>query len=111
MAVAKHRFAEGVLIDGYTCLNCEEVMDDSNVEEDNPLYECGSCGTVFSRFDSADGDSHRCPDCGKFGSKLGDIACPECGEGELEAVTLLQCEVCGGYHIHGDPQNDDECDG
>jgi DNA-directed RNA polymerase subunit RPC12/RpoP len=62
------------------CLQCEKVGEDIEPE---PLYECGSCGNEFSRSNSADGGSHRCPQCNKFGSKISDEGCPDC-EVELE---------------------------
>ena len=63
------------------CDACEEFVHESDV--DSPLYECGGCGERYTRENSADGDSNRCPDCNKFGAKVADYGCPECGAGEL----------------------------
>ena len=68
------------------CTSCEaELTDDGADQGQGALYECADCGP-FSRGNSADGDSNRCPNCGHFGAKLADLACPECNEGELEPV-------------------------
>ena len=64
-----------------TCDDCGATFDES--EADSPLYECSDCGTRFTREGSADGDGNRCPDCTKFGAKVAEYGCPECGEGEL----------------------------
>lgn len=44
------------------------------------LYECGECGTVFDRENSADGNSQKCPDCNKLAAKLTAHGCPDCQE-------------------------------
>jgi DNA-directed RNA polymerase subunit RPC12/RpoP len=62
---------------GYICDECGKI--EISVDESNSLYECNSCGSRFSRNDNG---SHKCPDCGKFGSKIG-IACEECGAGRV----------------------------
>ena len=54
---------------------------DDHVPE--PLYECSDCGAKYTRENSADGGSNRCPDCNKFGAKLTDHGCRECGEDEM----------------------------
>jgi putative DNA primase/helicase len=65
----------------FVCDNCEDDFDDDSEAES--LYECAECGSRFTRSNSADGDSHRCPDCNKFGHKVSDAGCPSCGDGEL----------------------------
>ena len=77
-------------VSAYYCSGCETLSE----EVAGPLYECGSCGTIFNRENSADGSSHRCPDCGKFGAKQADESCAECNEGEIEEVTAYPCPVC-----------------
>jgi len=69
--------------DAYICDDCGALVAGDEGQDAGPLYECGECGTRYTRDNSADGDSHRCPDCGKFGAKIADHACPECEEGEL----------------------------
>ena len=66
------------------CSCCDTVVADDEVS-DTPRYECGECGEVCSRDESADGDSNRCPDCHKFaGLSDGDAAyCGDC-ENELD---------------------------
>ena len=77
--------AEG-LVDALRCDSCDEI---SPAGDDllQTLYECGECGTRYTQDASADGDSNRCPDCNRFGARVGD-ACPACCEGEVE-----QCEA------------------
>lgn len=65
----------------WACGMCEEHIEVGDV--DSPLYGCNDCGNSYTRDGSMDGSSNRCPDCNKFGSKLSDYGCPECGEGEL----------------------------
>jgi hypothetical protein len=79
------------VVHGYRCEECEEFSTDT---ADSPLYECGSCGTVFARDTSADGSSNRCPDCNKFGSKTADFACIECQEGEAVPTLYVVCPLC-----------------
>ncbi|HWW00477.1 MAG TPA: hypothetical protein VNZ64_12330 [Candidatus Acidoferrum sp.] len=67
----------------YKCEECGEDFDESRLA--GPLYECGDCGVRFTQDTSADGNGHRCPECNKFGAKVADLGCPECGEGELVA--------------------------
>jgi uncharacterized Zn finger protein (UPF0148 family) len=80
--------AEG--ISAWKCTSCEWFEEE---EPDSPLYECGSCGERYNRDNSADGGSHRCPSCNKFGAKVADHACPECDE-EVEEVTAYACPHC-----------------
>jgi len=75
---------------GYKCEACETIWSEDGAPEFEVFYECGNCGTIFSRGDSYDGDSHRCPDCMKFSSKLYDKGCPECEEGEVVEITMTQ---------------------
>ncbi len=65
----------------FKCNSCEATFADAS--EGVSLYECNDCGTRFTQDTSANGN-HQCPDCNKFGSKVSDCGCPECGEGELE---------------------------
>jgi DNA-directed RNA polymerase subunit RPC12/RpoP len=67
----------------YLCPDCDDV-----IEEPVALYECGECGTIFSRATSAN-DNHQCPDCNKFASKLTAHGCPDC-EVELEVVKAIE---------------------
>lgn len=62
------------------CPSCNEVFDNIDTES---LYECAECGNCFTRSNSADGYSHKCPICNKFSSKVSDFGCPYCNE-ELE---------------------------
>ena len=72
--------------DAYICDKCEALVTVDDAEECSPLYECGECGSRYNRDNSADGESHRCPDCGKFGAKVADKCCPECEDGELSPL-------------------------
>ncbi len=71
------------------CTECEQV-----VEEPEPCYECSSCGSSFSRSNSADGMSHRCPDCNKFGAKTTERGCPDC-QSEVVTEMVGECPDCG----------------
>lgn len=61
--------------DIYICEGCEHVLDE---EPESPAYECGNCGEQYSR-EMTEGGDHRCPSCNKFGAKVSDWGCPECG--------------------------------
>lgn len=43
--------------DGLKCNDCGHVFETADAGP--ALYECGSCGTVFNRNNSADGGSHQ----------------------------------------------------
>lgn len=79
---------------GFVCYSCEEHIAGEDVS--SPLYECGNCGTQFTRDTSAN-DNHQCPDCNKFGSKVADQGCPECNEGELTEFEGWFCADCETY--------------
>jgi hypothetical protein len=70
------------MVTSFKCDGCEETFEDATGAE--PLYECQDCGDRFTRANSADAAGHRCPSCNKFGSKVSDMGCPSCGEGELQ---------------------------
>lgn len=70
----------------WLCPGCDEV-----IEEPVTLYECGECGTIFSRENSADGNSHKCPDCQKFAGKLTTHGCSDCDE-ECEEVKAIEVD-------------------
>ena len=55
----------------FWCETCGEQA------EPTAKYDCGSCGTEFTY---ADEGTHRCPDCGKFASKMEGDFCSDCGE-------------------------------
>lgn len=80
------------VVEGFRCTDCEALSEEGSGE---PLYECGDCGTRFTREESQTGDSHKCPDCGKWSAKVADDVCEECGEGETEKVLLFECPGCG----------------
>jgi predicted RNA-binding Zn-ribbon protein involved in translation (DUF1610 family) len=69
------KIAMGAAEKVWFCQSCEEVIEDPVT-----LYECGECGTIFSRENSADGNSHKCPDCNRFAAKLTAHGCPDCEE-------------------------------
>ena len=73
--------------EGHTCPGCERVFSPDSETESG--YECDNCGTQFTRTNSADGSSHRCPDCNKFAHKSDTPFCPDCEE-PLEEATLAQ---------------------
>ena len=71
----------------YECQACEHQFNDG--DEGGPLYECSRCGTTYTRDESADGDSNRCPNCNIFGAKVADLTCPECQSDEVEHGEFL----------------------
>ena len=76
----------------YVCEECDKIIP---VDQTGPaLYECGNCGAVFNRDNSADGDSHRCPDCGKFSGKIEDESCDECTGGAISEADAWECPEC-----------------
>jgi len=78
----------------FYCENCEQVVA---IDDTTRVYECGSCGTTFTKEDSYDGDSNRCLDCAKWGHIYIENACPDCGESseELEEIEAVDCPKCG----------------
>jgi DNA-directed RNA polymerase subunit RPC12/RpoP len=79
--------------DRWWCEHCEKFYDDEEVEENGPIYECGSCGNQFPKSETG---THQCPQCQKFGSKLYDQSCPEGCTDELESVEVLIDTENGG---------------
>ena len=82
------------IIEGWMCTECGLVTDAPSEE---PAYECGACGETFTRENSADGDSHRCPHCNRFAGKLHDNAYRDC-DGETEEVQAFECSECAQFH-------------
>ncbi len=78
------------VLEVWYCAECEQYHEDAGPA----LYGCGECGDLFNRDNSADGDSHRCPSCGKFGAKVADCSCPDCTGGEVESVVAVWCPIC-----------------
>lgn len=85
----------------FYCKECEEVKEEDELQ---PKYNCGSCGEEFTRENSADGDSNRCPSCNKFGAIECDNACDSC-ENEVEEVDVIECEDCGAFTPVEDAKN------
>lgn len=75
---------------GQRCPGCDKLFDPADAV---PVYECGTCGTTFGRYESSDGDSNRCPDCNRFGAKLHD-GCPDGCADEPEDVDVDVCTKC-----------------
>lgn len=73
----------------FQCIDCEAYSED----DDGPLYECGSCGNVYTR-ESTEGGNHICPQCHRFGMKLAEAGCPSCQQGELIIATVTRCPHC-----------------
>lgn len=91
------------IVEGTWCGSCEE-----RVEETKPRYECSSCGEEFTREESMDGDSNRCPSCNRFGARTDD-ACGECDSADdlEEEVEVYQCG-CGSWHRVDEAETDRE---
>lgn len=77
-------------IEAYRCADCNTISDEPGVA----VYECGACSIQFSRDNSADGYSHRCPDCNKFSALTDDEACAECYCAEIDIINAYECPVC-----------------
>jgi predicted RNA-binding Zn-ribbon protein involved in translation (DUF1610 family) len=77
------------------CPSCEAAVDEDELVA---VYDCGACGETFSRDNSADGDSNRCPSCNKFAGLSDQKACPDCGEasdeGDFEALEVWKSAGC-----------------
>ena len=81
--------------DAYQCISCDVIRDDFT----ECLYNCGSCGCTFTKDQSEDGESNRCPECNKFSSKEADYACADCELSETNPVTAYACPTCNEYHL------------
>lgn len=73
----------------FQCKGCEEFTE----EDDGPLYECNSCGNVYTR-GATDNENHICPECHRFGAKSAEMGCPNCQADELVEVTVIRCPHC-----------------
>ncbi len=78
-------------VKNFYCKTCEEVRDEGDLTK---KYECSSCGEEFTRENSADGDSNRCPQCNKFGAIQSENVCNDCEE-ECEETETQECGECG----------------
>lgn len=81
---------------GFHCEACDEYSD---VEGDDPLYECSAGDGVFNGQ-----DGNRCPQCNKFGSRVGQ-ACANCGEGPLEEEQVFHCTIDDAFYLDGDQED------
>ena len=88
---------------------CAECGYDPEVDDDNPLYECSACGEEFTREDSANGDSHRCPTCGTFSRRIADHDCDyvlnarelaDDSQFGRDPMAPRNCGQCGQLHKH-----------
>ena len=58
--------------------------------EDNPMAECGACGSIISL------NSESCPDCGAVFGQVSDSSLGECGAcGTIQPADALKCINCG----------------
>jgi DNA-directed RNA polymerase subunit RPC12/RpoP len=84
----------------YWCESCHRGYDEDELTK---LYECSSCGTIFSPDDSYDGMSNRCPDCAKWGHIYMENICPDClEEVELQEAEVAYCPDCDEYFTLGE---------
>lgn len=63
-------------VERYVCPTCEIVFIDPD-DPPGPAYECGNCDNTWHREEE---ETHRCPECGKFATKVADHCCPLCYE-------------------------------
>lgn len=104
MNTKHHEFDNAAKVEAWECDSCGALVEEPG---DEPLYECGDCGQRFNRENSYTGWNHQCPTCHKFASKLDDVSCPECGEGEMSEFEAYRCPVCDELF---DPNSWDEHD-
>lgn len=80
------------------CAYCDTAHEVDDALAAGQLYECGECGQAFNRGNSADGDSHRCPSCNRFGSRYDDgepkMSCPDCTGEPVELKDMIVCDEC-----------------
>ena len=58
--------------------------------EDNPMAECGACGSIIPL------NSQSCPDCGAVFGQVSDSSLGECGAcGTIQPADALKCINCG----------------
>ncbi len=89
------------VVNVWKCPDCDWIGDDP---DEDTIYECGSCGSMFRKDADADG-THRCPGCNKFAGRLSDldVACPQgCNCGLEPCDDAVQCEECGEWFEDGD---------
>src|SRR5579862_7857353 len=89
-AVARHFF----------CTECNSFVGQDDAQEEDQ-YECGNCsGDPFTRGESADGDSNRCPDCNKFGARTDPrLVCPQCATGLETSAEVVSSFVSNIVNI------------
>jgi DNA invertase Pin-like site-specific DNA recombinase len=79
-------------VTAFQCAECAAILLPDDTRDAGPLYECNDCAERFTRDNSADGYSNRCPFCNKFSAKAADHACPECEAGELEELQAVEVD-------------------
>ena len=58
--------------------------------EDNPMAECGACGSIIPL------NSESCPDCGAVFGQVSEVSLGECGAcGTIQPADNLKCVNCG----------------
>lgn len=78
----------------FRCEECHDLCLEDDINDDDALYECSSCGNTFNR-ESTENNDHRCPECNKFGARQEGRVCPNCSEGVVEPVIAWACPKCG----------------
>ena len=87
--------------------SCPICAFDPEVDDDNPMYDCSSCGEEFTQQESADASSNRCPQCRRFARRVADHDCEyvlaEREEAEdrcsgLDPLAPRNCSRCGKLH-------------
>ena len=90
-----------VAIEVFTAYHCQDCDALSEECQQVALYECGECGTKFNRENGLGRHGNMCPECrNKFGTKLADRHCAECGEGEVEEVEAFRCPCPNCDEVH-----------
>ena len=79
--------------------SCPICAFNPEVDDDNPMYDCSSCGEEFTQQESADASSNRCPQCRRFARRVADHNCEYVSAEREEAE-----DRCSGLESAGSTQ-------
>jgi DNA-directed RNA polymerase subunit RPC12/RpoP len=77
---------------------CDRIFRFDELEQD-AVYECGECGTKFTRSEAA-ADPNYCPQDNRRGMRIEYFPCPDCGaEVEEENWEPIMAEDAANYRL------------